>query len=314
MASEGNRGGLMRIKAADGRQQDVIELERLLDRPDVPQATRKRVEAEIRNIQAGERAEQDAAYHIELYFGSTRSWATIHDLRIEVDGLAAQIDHIILNRMAEVWVCESKSFAEGVSINEHGEWSRWWQGKQTGMASPIEQNRRHIHVLQRVFDQGLAPLPRRFGLVPMKPRLRSLVLVSNDARISRPRRRVDGIDDVIKAEQLKNRLVDEFDRLPPHDLVRGIGKEGLEQFARGLAGLHRPSHVDWAARFGVPASPPPAAPSVVAPPSAPETRRPWLVKYDGPCSSCGRLLTKGTPAVWDNAKRKMFCLDCRPAA
>jgi hypothetical protein len=304
----------MQIKAADGRHQDVIELERLLDRPDVPQATRKRIEVEIRNIQAGERAEQDAAYHIELYFGRSQNWATIHDLRIEVDGLTAQIDHLLLDRTAEVWVCESKSFAEGVSINEHGEWSRWWHGKQAGMASPIEQNRRHIHLLQRVFDQGLAPLPRRLGLVPMKPRFRSLVLVSNDARITRPKRKVDGIDEVIKAEQLKTRVFEQADKASALDIARVMGKEGLEQFARGLAALHRPSHVDWAARFGVPASPPPAAPSVVAPPSAPETRRPWLVKYDGPCSSCGRLLTKGTPAVWDNAKRKMFCLDCRPAA
>jgi hypothetical protein len=304
----------MQIKAADGRHQDVIELERLLDRPAVPQATRKRIEVEIRNIQAGERAEQDAAYHIELYFGRSQNWATIHDLRIEVDGLTAQIDHLLLDRTAEVWVCESKSFAEGVSINEHGEWSRWWHGKQAGMASPIEQNRRHIHLLQRVFDQGLAPLPRRLGLVPMKPRFRSLVLVSNDARITRPKRKVDGINEVIKAEQLKTRVFEQADKASALDIARVMGKEGLEQFARGLAALHRPSHVDWAARFGVPASPPPAAPSVVAPPSAPETRRPWLVKYDGPCSSCGRLLTKGTPAVWDNAKRKMFCLDCRPAA
>jgi hypothetical protein len=304
----------MRIKAADGRQQDVIELERLLDRPDVPQATRKRIEVEIRNIQAGERAEQDAAYHIELYFGRSQNWATIHDLRIEVDGLTAQIDHLLLDRTAGVWVCERRSFAEGVSINEHGEWSRWWHGKQAGMASPIEQNRRHIHLLQRVFDQGLAPLPRRLGLVPMKPRFRSLVLVSNDARITRPKRKVDGINEVIKAEQLKTRVFEQADKASALDIARVMGKEGLEQFARGLAALHRPSHVDWAARFGVPASPPPAAPSVVAPPSAPETRRPWLVKYDGPCSSCGRLLTKGTPAVWDNAKRKMFCLDCRPAA
>ena len=241
----------MRFKAADGHEQDVVELERLLERPDVPAATRKRIEAEIRQIQAGARGERDAAYQIDLYFGSSENWATLHDLRIEVDGLAAQIDHVLINRLAEVWVCESKSFAEGVSINEHGEWSRWWQGRQHGMASPIEQNRRHIHLLERAFDQRLAPLPRRLGLLTMKPRLRSLVLVSNEARISRPKRKVDGIDQVIKAEQLKTRLFDEFDKVPAHDLTRVIGKEGLEQFARGLAAMHRRAHVDWAARFGL---------------------------------------------------------------
>ncbi len=167
-------GGTMQIKSADGHQADVLALERLIDRPGVPGATRKRIEAEIRQIQAGEKAERDAAYQIELYFGRAENWATIHDLRLEVDGLALQIDHLIINRIAEIWVCESKSFAEGVSINEYAEWSRWWHGRREGMPSPIEQNRRHIHLLERVFDEGLAPLPRRLGLAPMKPRLRSL--------------------------------------------------------------------------------------------------------------------------------------------
>jgi hypothetical protein len=248
-------GNLVQIKASDGRANDIVVLERLLERPDVPLATRKLIEAEIRQVKAGERAERDAAYQIELYFGQSESWATIHDLRFEVDGLAAQIDHLIVNRLAEVWVCESKAFAEGVSINDHGEWSRWRHGRQEGMASPIEQNRRHIHLLERAFDLRLAPLPRRLGLVPMKPRLRSLVLVSNEARISRPRRKVDALDEVIKAEQLKTRLFDEFDRVSTLDISRIIGKEGLEQFAQGMAALHRPATFDWVARFGLAPAP-----------------------------------------------------------
>jgi hypothetical protein len=305
----------MQIKAADGCEPDVLALERLLDRPDVPRATRKRIEAEIRQIRAGERAERDAAYQVELYFGQSENWATIHDLRFEVGGLTAQIDHIVINRLAEVWVCESKSFAEGVSINEYGEWSRWRYGRQEGMPSPIEQNRRHIQLLERAFDEGLAPLPRRLGLAPMKPRLRSLVLVSDNAQIKRPRKKVDGLDQVIKAEQLKTRLFDAFDAAPTRDITRIIGKEGLETFARGLAALHRPANFDWAARFGLSPAPPNEPAKPVAPRSGaghdPATpQRHWLVKYDGPCANCGTLLREGTPAVWSNAKRKMYCLTC----
>ena len=307
----------MQIKAADSRQPDIVALERLLDRPDVPGATRRRIEAEVRQIRAGERAERDAAYQVELYFGQSENWATIHDLRIEVDGLTAQIDHIVINRLAEVWVCESKSFAEGVSINEYGEWSRWRHGRQEGMPSPIEQNRRHIQLLERAFDEGLAPLPRRLGLAPMKPRLRSLVLVSDNAQIKRPRKKVDGLDQVIKAEQLKTRLFDAFDATPTRDIARVIGKEGLRHFAEGLAALHRPATFDWAARFGlVPAPPQPpshATPMVPAPTERAPTARQWLVKFNGPCSHCGKLLPKGTPAFWDRRQRKMFCLDCAPA-
>jgi hypothetical protein len=111
-------------------------------------------------------------------------------------------------------VCESKSFAEGVSINDHGEWLRWCNGRSEGIPSPSEQNHRHIRLLQRVFDDGLALRPRRFGFAPMKPRLKSLVLCSDSAKIIRPRRRVDGLEEVIKAEQLKAKLIDAFDASP----------------------------------------------------------------------------------------------------
>jgi Nuclease-related domain len=307
----------MLIKGADSRQPDILALERLLDRADVPGATRKRIEAEIRQIQAGERAERDAAYQVELYFGPSENWATIHDLRIDVGGLTAQIDHLVINRLADVWVCESKSFAEGVSITEYGEWSRWRHGRQEGMPSPIEQNRRHIHLLERAFDEGLAPLPRRLGLAPMKPRIHSLVLVSDNAQIKRPRKKIDGLDQVIKAEQLKTRLFDAFDATPTRDIARVIGKEGLRQFAEGLAALHRPAAFDWAARYGLPATPlQPSAPAATTVPTSTErapSPRPWLVKFDGPCTRCGKTLPKGTPASWDRRQRKMLCLDCAHA-
>jgi hypothetical protein len=310
-------GDPMLIKAADSRQPDIVALELLLHRSDVPGATRKRIEAEIRNIRAGEKGEQDAAYEIELWFGRGQNWATIHDLRIEVDGLVAQMDHLIINRLAEIWVCESKSFSEGVSINEHGEWTRWWNGRPEGIPSPIEQNRRHVHVLNRAFDDGLVKAPKRLGLVPIKPAIRSLVLVSNGARIGRPKRKIDGLDQVITAEQLRTRLHAEIDRTSAPRLAGMIGTQGLDALARDLAALHRPIAVDWAARFGLPpasslGSTISASPTDSAPPNprAPRPIRPWFVKYDGPCSRCGTTLTKGTEAIWDQSVHRMRCIEC----
>jgi hypothetical protein len=308
----------MQIKAADPRQPDILALERLLDRQDVPAATQKRINAEIAQIRSGEKAERDAAYDIELYFGRSENWVTIHDLRIEVDGLAAQIDHLILNRLAEIWVCESKAFAEGVSVNEHGEWSRWWNGRQTGIPSPIEQNHRHIHLLERVFDDGLVRAPKRLGFVPMKPRLRSLVLVSNNARIGRPRRQVNGIDEVIKAEQLKTRLFDEFDKAPEWKLATVIGKEGLAAFARDLVALHRPIAFDWPARFGLAAEVvDQAAPSRrAAPRDDLQTARMRQHASAATCERCGREVSPTVVGYCadhaDEFGGRVFCMRCQP--
>lgn len=305
----------MLIKTADDRDRDLVTLERLLGRSDVPAAMRKQIEVEIRSIRAGDKGERDAGYIIDLHFGRSENWAVIHDLRIEAGGHVAQIDHVLINRLAQVWLCESKHFAEGVAINEHGEWSRWYRGRAEGMPSPVEQNRRHVLVLQRAFEDGLVHPPKRWGLVRWKPQIKTLVLVSDNARITRPKRKVDGVDTVIKAEQLQKRLFDEFDRAPDYSVLGILGKEGLEQFARELASLHRPMERDWEARYGLPQAPAQTAPATgVSPPAQPTasaaSRKPWFVKYDGRCAECGRVLMKGIEARWSQRARRMYCLDC----
>src|SRR4051794_24042853 len=94
-----------------------------------------RIDEQIRMTVAGWKAERDAAYEIEFYLGSNRNYATIHDLRIDFGGQVAQVDHLIISRLLQIWVCESKTFNEGVSINEHGEWTTWYHGRPLGIPS-----------------------------------------------------------------------------------------------------------------------------------------------------------------------------------
>jgi Nuclease-related domain len=37
---------------------------------------------------------------------------------------------------------------------------------------------------------------------------------------------------------------------------------------------------------------------------------PWLVKHDGPCARCGRILVEGSTATWDRSTRTMRCIEC----
>lgn len=245
----------MQIKPADEHEPDLEALRALLARPDVAGQTRQRIEQEIRAIAAGAKGERDAAYEIEFFCRANRNRVTIHDLRLEIDGLVAQIDHLIINRQLEVWVCESKHFVEGVGINEHGEWVRFYNGRPHGMASPLEQNHKHIEVLRRVFENGLVELPRHLGVL-IKPIYRSLVLVSDEARIARPRRRVDGLECVIKCDQLRPTVERQNKEMPALEIMtRTVRTSTLADLGRGLATLHRPLVIDWAARFGLPAEP-----------------------------------------------------------
>ena len=318
----------MLIKAADDKQADLDALAYLLTRPDVNGATRRRIDQEIRTIRAGVKGERDAAYEIDFFCRDRPNWAVLHDLRLEVDGLVAQIDHLLISRLLIFWVCESKHFAEGVAINDHGEWQRYWNGHAQGMASPVEQNRKHTVTLRRLFDSGLVTLPRRLGIT-LKPDYRSLILVSNEARIARPRReaKVDGLDTVIKAELLAQTIDKQLNQANPLILSRLISTADLERLARDLAALHRPSHVDWTARFGLGPERQPAAraPRTHEVPSTATGQAPSATqgaqKQRLVCAVCGERVSYTVARFcWFNKPRfggRILCMDCQrrePAA
>jgi len=269
------------IKESDDSQRDLEALQALLKRPALPTAKRRLIEREIRFVEAGLQGEREAAYQINAYYEKSKRCAVIHDLRIEVDGRVAQIDHLLMTRVLHVWVCESKHFAQGVKINEHGEWARLWQGKPVGMESPIEQNRLHIEVLKDAFRQGLVPLPKRLGIA-LQPTIESFVLISSKAQIHRPARaKVDGLDCVIKVDQLKSTIdrAIETESAPRAvaEVRKYVSERTLEELGWQIAALHRPRQIDWAARFGLDAEP------SVGPPARTSVR----------CAACERPVTQG---------------------
>ena len=244
----------MLVKAATDKSGDLAALDALLAEASARPQVRARIEQEIRNIRAGVRGEREAAYEMDFHFGASRNWAIVHDLRLEHQGRVAQIDHVLINRFLDLWVCESKHFSEGVSINEHGEFTAFHRGGPYGVASPLEQNRKHIAVLRDVLGSGTLQRPTRLGMA-LRPAFGSLVLVSKGARISRPKAEVAGLESVIKNDQLKatleRRVDDESAVTTLLSAAKIVGSETLQTFARQLAELHRPIEFDWRAKFGL---------------------------------------------------------------
>jgi hypothetical protein len=315
----------MLIKKADDRGGDIEILRVLAGRPDASAEVRKSIDREIRNIQSGMKGEAEAAYEMEFHYGASKNWMIVHDLRLECDGRVAQIDHLLVNRFLDVYVCESKRFSEGVAVNEQGEFSAFFGGKPYGVPSPLEQNRRHMAVLDAVFKSGRVTLPTRLG-ISIRPSLHGLVLVSKTARISRPKSKVEGIDSVIKNDQLKAKIDRDIDK--DNNILGAakiVGQDTLEDFVRRLAAAHRPISFDWPARFGLSATPP-AAPVAPVPTERVEgePEAPVAASEDAPseagrsklaCSSCGTVVAyKVAKFCWFNKPRfggKVFCYDCQ---
>jgi hypothetical protein len=229
----------MLIKKPDDQSAHLAELEA---RAQGRSAEAKRAEVELRNRRAGIRGEEQAAYLIDFDYASSANWAVIHDLRLEHGGRVAQIDHLLINRWMDVYVLETKSFHAGLKITEEGEFLRWnsYQKTYEGMASPVEQNERHIQVLREVMKR--IDLPMRLGL-RILPSFQSFVLVSPTAKIYRPKK--FDASRVIKADQLKKSIWRDIDNENPvlgmlKTAAKVVSGETVELVARQVAALHRP--------------------------------------------------------------------------
>lgn len=242
----------MIYKEADDRSRDLNTLRVLAERSALEPDVRKRIEQEIKKLRAGLAGERAAAYEMKVSFGETPHWAVLHDLRLQYHDLYMQLDHVLINQWLDVWVCESKHVSEGFVINEQGEFTGFYAGKPYGVPSPLEQNSKHVQLLRKLFEAKAVVLPSRFGIT-LQPQVRSLVLVSKNARITRPKTgRIAGLDTLIKLDQLGPTV----DTLGARhrgltSLFHFIGKEPLRAVALQLAGLHRPANINWADKFGV---------------------------------------------------------------
>ena len=229
----------MLIKQADDQTVQLETLERLA-KGKGPKA--RQAAEELRRRKAGVKGERESAYLIGFEYEHSPNWAVIHDLRLEHDGRVAQIDHVLINRWMDVYVLETKHVHAGIKITEEGEFLRWNEYRRTfeGMASPLEQNERHIQVLKDVMT-GIE-LPTRLGM-RIPPAFQSFVLIAPDARIDRPRK--FDTSRVIKADQLKKAIWRDIDN---ENLLIGavrfatkiVSSETVEFVARQLAALHRP--------------------------------------------------------------------------
>ncbi len=314
----------MIIKHADDKTTDIDTLQALLIHPSATPDIRKRIEQEVRNIKAGVRGESEATQEMKVRYGESRNWAIIHDLRVEFGDLVAQIDHLVINRWLDIWVCESKRFAEGIAINEQGECAMFWNGRPQGIGSPHEQNTKHIAVLKAACDDGTIELPKRLGF-SIKPNFNSLVVVSKNARISRPKSKGWWNDGITKADQVKAKIEKSFDSdNNPLVMAKLISSETLHDFAKRVACRHRPASFDWYAKFGL--SKDYLAPVVVeADPVVESAPTPEEVTTDGApkkskliCNTCGTSVEyKVARYCWFNKARyggNVYCRDCQPNA
>jgi hypothetical protein len=241
----------MILKQKDARTEDIQELNRLLSL-NISAKQRSRIEQELMILKSGNSGESSSAYYLDFRYKHSKNWVLIHDLRIKHGGLVAQIDHLLINRFLDIHVLETKNFS-GIKITENGEFLYYYLNSFQDIESPIEQNKRHIELLQKTIEENKLA-PTRLGIsIPIS--FMNYVLVSPSARIDRPHKQSFDTSMVIKADAYVSHIEKELDKRSVVSVYASaaklVGTDTLEEFAQKIIRLHRPGSFNYVGKFGI---------------------------------------------------------------
>ncbi len=149
---------------------------------------------------AGRAAEEQMAFYFKRFFGDDPDILVLNGIRLEANGDAAQVDHLIIHSHGLV-VVESKSVHGKVQIKEDGQWIRWYANQSRGMASPITQAR----LQEKFFRSVLGKAAKNEDLFARLP-IDLFVAISDQGVILWPPS--GPIPGVCKADQIPDKIVE----------------------------------------------------------------------------------------------------------
>jgi len=245
----------MLIKDIDSKDNDIAKLEELLKLGNLTANQKSLIKKEINAIKKGIQGEKESAYYINFYFKDSKNWVVIHDLRIEHNEKVAQIDHILINRLFDIYLLESKNYSYNLEINEFEEFNLFKDDKFFSIPSPVEQNRRHQFLFSKFLeDKDL--LPKRLS-IPIQPKFYNYVLISPYSIIKRANgKNLDKLlSQVIKADRIRRVIDKNVDEIGVLDSFISASKmvsfNTIIDFAKKIVSYHKPIEINWEAKFGI---------------------------------------------------------------
>ncbi|WP_295531065.1 nuclease-related domain-containing protein [uncultured Pseudacidovorax sp.] len=230
----------MLLKKADDKSKRVTLLMELQKSPLLDERQRSWLRDELEALRKGIDGERDAAFHLDSYFKDSATHVLMHDLRFEIEGDVAQIDHMLINRAFDIYLFETKNYGGNLSINSQGEFTASYGNRKFGVPSPLEQSRRHARVLDKLLD--------RLNIAPRTGSERTyhhVVLMHPRAIIQRPPTAAFDTSAVIKADMISSwhgKFVDGFGVAKLMRVVVNLRHvETIREWAEMLIRQHRPA-------------------------------------------------------------------------
>ena len=237
----------MLIKDRDPCDNAVAQLTDLLSL-DIDAAKKFLVERELKRLNPQGNGSHSPSHFINFYCEECPDWAIIHDLKIESNGFAAHIDHLLINKFLDIHLFESRNYNDNIKITADGEFLVYDGNQYQSVNSPIAENEKRTQVLADLLVENKI-LPRRMGIAP-KPRISSYVLVHPAVKVLRSLESLYDTSSVVSADYLTRTLLRRLKRIKRSferikRLHRAFKAEMLAKVAARLAALHNPNLIDY---------------------------------------------------------------------
>ncbi len=301
----------MLIKSADDKSKRLALLQDLQKSPYLDARQKEWLRDELRRCKAGMEGERAAAFYLDGHYKDSQHNLLLHDLRLEVEGEVAQIDHLVINRTGYMVLIETKNYSGDVEVNAHGEFTVCYGKERYGIPSPFEQSRRHARVLGRLLER--LEIGSRTDKLP---EFHNVVMVHPQAVIQRPDSKAFDTSFLIKADQFPawhEKLVENISTGGVFKALFNIrSPETIQEWGEKLKRQHRPANLLDLPPFMQPKPGLAAAPRAPKPPQVAEPMPAAAVpaKSDASlarkliCAHChGKISYPEGKFCWNNAKR-----------
>ncbi len=144
----------MLLKEIDKRKEEDIQcLKNKLKLSD-NEKQKSIIRQELTKLETGLKGEKETAYFIDFNLKDSENYMVLHDLRFEIDGLTAQIDHLLINKVIGIILVETKNTQAEVNINDDGTMLYTYENKKSyNLPNPLAQSHRHALVLAEILKK-----------------------------------------------------------------------------------------------------------------------------------------------------------------
>lgn len=182
----------------------ILKLNELYDRAEGE--LKNKIEKEIKIATLGEIGEKNIAFELK---NSNIPMYVLHDINLEIDGLTAQIDYIVITRKV-TFIIECKNLIGNIEIDSNRNFIRTYKLNnryiKEGVYSPITQNQRHLEVLKKLTKESKSNIiMKKLFEKAFEDNYKSIVVLANPKTyLNYKFAKKEVKDKVIRADQLIN--------------------------------------------------------------------------------------------------------------